>query len=150
MNLTRFSDYALRVLIGCAADPDRLFTIAEIADGYGISENHLMKVVHRLALLGLLETVRGKKGGLRLARPAAQISLGSILRQTEQGQPLVECFDSDASQCRIAPACLLKSSLREAEQAFYAVLDRHTLADMVSNRQKLASLLPMLEPAAKA
>ncbi|MBV8049211.1 MAG: Rrf2 family transcriptional regulator [Paludibacterium sp.] len=144
MNLTRFSDYALRVLICSAVEPARLFTIAEIADGYGISENHLMKVVHRLAVLGLLETVRGKNGGLRLARPADQINLGEVLRQTEQGQPLVECFEGGAGGCRIAPACQLKTALKEAEHAFYAVLDRYTLADMVTEPASLAGLLPVI------
>ncbi|TDR82057.1 RrF2 family transcriptional regulator [Paludibacterium purpuratum] len=143
MNLTRFSDYALRVLIYSATDPTRLFTIAEIASGYGISENHLMKVVHRLAVLGLLETVRGKNGGLRLARPASQINLGEILRQTEQGQPLVECFEGGTGQCRIAPVCQLKPMLQEAEEAFYAVLDRYTLADMLGNRSAIIRLLPI-------
>lgn len=143
MNLTRFSDYALRVLLCAGTYPDRLLTIADIARTYGISENHLMKVVHRLAQLGLLETVRGKGGGLRLAHAPQDINLGWTLRQTEHGQPLVECFDGGRGECRIAPACALKTALREAEHAFFQVLDGYTLADMLHNRQALSGLLPL-------
>jgi Rrf2 family nitric oxide-sensitive transcriptional repressor len=142
MNLTRFSDYALRVLLCAGTYPDRLLTIADIARTYAISENHLMKIVHRLAQLGLLETVRGKGGGLRLAKAPKDINLGWTLRQTEQGQPLVECF-GEHTDCRIAPACALKSVLMEAERAFFEVLDRYTLADMLNNKPALSRLLPL-------
>jgi len=144
MNLTRFSDYSLRVLICAGTHPDRLLTIAEIATAFDVSENHLMKVVHRLAQLELLETLRGKGGGLRLARSPDQINLGWVLRQTEQGLPLVECFDPTQSNCKILSACKLQGMLHEAEQGFYAVLDRYTLADLLGARSDLQQLLPMV------
>lgn len=143
MNLTRFSDYALRVLLCAGTYPDRLLTIGDIARTYGISENHLMKVVHRLAQIGVLETVRGKGGGLRLACAPQDINLGKTLRQTEQGQPLVECFDGGHGECCIAPACALKKALQEAEQAFFLVLDGYSLADLLINRPALERLLPL-------
>lgn len=143
MNLTRFSDYSLRVLICAGTHTDRLLTIAEIASTFAVSENHLMKVVHRLAQLELLETLRGKGGGLRLARAPAEINLGWVLRQTEQGQPLVECFDNGQSDCKIFSACKLQHLLRQAEQSFYAVLDRYTLADLLECRSELQKLLPL-------
>jgi len=142
MNLTRFSDYSLRVLISAATHQDRLLTIAEIASTYAISENHLMKVVHRLAQLGLLDTLRGKGGGLRLARAPELINLGAVVRATEHGQPLVECFDSKSSNCKIQSACQLRPMLYQAEQAFYAVLDRYTLADLIEHRSALLQLIP--------
>jgi Rrf2 family nitric oxide-sensitive transcriptional repressor len=140
MKLTRFSDYALRVLICAGTHQDRLLTIAEIASSLAISENHLMKVVHRLAQLKLLETLRGKGGGLRLALDPQQINLGTVLRQTEQGQPLVECFEQQETPCRLLPACSLKPILFQAEQAFYATLDHYTLADLL--RQPASLLKP--------
>jgi Rrf2 family nitric oxide-sensitive transcriptional repressor len=143
MNLTRFSDYSLRVLIIAGTYPDRLLTIAEIASTYDISENHLMKVVHRLAQLELLDTVRGKGGGLRLARQPADINLGWVVRQSEQGQPLVECFDQVHAHCKIAPACRLKNMLHQAEEAFYTVLDQFTLADVLERKTELARLIPL-------
>lgn len=143
MYLTQFSDYSLRVLILAGAYPDRLVTIAEIATAYQISENHLMKVVHRLAKIGVLETIRGKGGGLRLAAPPAEINLGAVVRQTENDQPLVECFDQTSSKCCIDRACQLKAVLRKAEEAFYAVLDEFTLADMLANPAQIARFIPL-------
>jgi Rrf2 family nitric oxide-sensitive transcriptional repressor len=131
MRLTTFSDYAFRVLIYLGAAPQGLATIADIAGAYGISENHLMKVVHQLARLGYIETVRGKGGGMRLARPAAQINVGEVLRATEDGFDVVECMREEGSACRIQRACALKGALGEAMEAFLAVLDRYTLADLV-------------------
>ncbi|WP_028534190.1 RrF2 family transcriptional regulator [Paludibacterium yongneupense] len=143
MNLTRFSDYSLRVLILAGTYPERLVTIAEIADVYAISENHLMKVVHRLAQIGVLDTVRGKGGGLRLARSPSEINLGAIVRQTEQGQPLVECFGVEDNHCRIVAACELKTVLAEAQAAFYEVLSRYTLADLLRHPRQMAALIPL-------
>jgi Rrf2 family nitric oxide-sensitive transcriptional repressor len=143
MYLTQFSDYSLRVLILAGTYPERLVTIAEIATVYQISENHLMKVVHRLGKIGVLETVRGKGGGLRLAFPPTEINLGVVVRQTENDQPLVECFERESSQCCIVPACQLKHVLRKAEEAFYAVLDGYTLADMLKNPVQMAVLIPL-------
>lgn len=144
MQLTRYSDYSLRVLIYLAVDPDRLATIDEIARSYGISRAHLMKVVHQLGLRGFIETVRGRGGGLRLARPADEIGVGEVVRATEENLALVECMDSraSASECAIESACGLRPVLREALAAFLGVLDRHTLADLVARRRKpLTALL---------
>lgn len=141
MRLTVFSDYTLRVLIYLGMRNDRLCTIAEIADAYAISRNHLMKVVHHLGLRGDIETVRGKGGGIRLARDPAAINVGAIVRATEQDAPLVECFDIGTSSCRIEAACLLKGVFGKAAQAFYAVLDQYTLADLLKTEQRMADLL---------
>lgn len=130
MRLTTFSDYAFRVLIYLGAAPQGLATIADIASAYGISENHLMKVVHHLARLGYVETVRGKGGGMRLARPPGRINVGEVLRATEDGFDLVECMGERESDCRIARACALQGALGEAVAAFLQVLDRYTLADL--------------------
>lgn len=147
MQLTRYSDYSLRVLIYLAVDPDRRATIDEIARSYGVSRAHLMKVVHQLGLRGYVETVRGRGGGLRLARPAGEIGIGEVVRATEGNLALVECMDSDASECAIEPACGLRSALREALAAFLSVLDGYTLADLVARRRKpLLALLQTPSP----
>lgn len=140
MRLTSFTDYSLRVLIYLALKPEQLATIPEIAQAYTISENHLMKVVHQLAKSGVITSVRGKGGGIRLARPAAEIRLGSVIRQTEGTAPIVECFGGE-SQCNLIPACKLKGVLAEAFAALYDVLDQYTLADMVSQPKILARLV---------
>lgn len=145
MRLTTFSDYGLRVLIYLGVHRGRLATIGEIARVYGVSENHLMKVVHHLARHGYVETVRGKGGGLRLARAPADINVGKVVRESEDNLAFVECFDRATSDCRIASACLLKKALGEALDAFFASLERYTLDDLVGNRPRLAKLLPLLE-----
>jgi Rrf2 family nitric oxide-sensitive transcriptional repressor len=136
MRLSRHTDYALRVLIHLAAQPDRLASIAEIARTYAISENHLMKVVHLLGRAGFIRTVRGRGGGIGLAIPAAEIGIGSVVRQTETGLDLADC-----GSCVIAPACGLTGVLSEAMHAFLAVLDRYNLADVTGKRDQLAALL---------
>jgi Rrf2 family nitric oxide-sensitive transcriptional repressor len=136
VQLTRYSDYSLRVLIYLALDPERLVTIEDIAQGYDISKAHLMKVVHQLGLRGYVETVRGRGGGLRLARRPEEIRVGEVVRSTEENMDLVECFDPASSQCAIEPVCGLRSVLHEALAAFLAVLDRYTLADLVARRRK--------------
>lgn len=141
MHLTSFSDYTLRVLIYLALDRDRLATIPEIAAAYGVSRNHLMKVVHQLGQSGLVETVRGKGGGLRLARAPASIRIGAVVRAAEGRGPIVECLSGDEVRCPIAPVCRLKRALVEAFDALYEHLDRHTLADLVDNRRALANVL---------
>jgi Rrf2 family nitric oxide-sensitive transcriptional repressor len=144
MRLTTFSDYAFRVLIYLGSAPQSLATIADIAKAYGVSENHLMKVVHQLAQLGYIETVRGKGGGMRLARPASEINVGEVLRATEDGFAIVECLGEGGSDCRIARACALKGALGEAVEAFLATLDRYTLADLV--RPSVARVLLVKAP----
>lgn len=136
MRLTTFSDYSLRVLMYLGAQPDRLVTIPEIAAGHGISESHLMKVVHHLGRCGLIETVRGKGGGLRLASAPQDIVLGDVIRNTESDFTLVECFGTNGT-CRIQGACQLNSILREALNAMFLALDGYTLADLLMNPQGL-------------
>jgi Rrf2 family nitric oxide-sensitive transcriptional repressor len=141
MHLTTFSDYSLRVLMYLGARRGERCTIAEIAGAYGISENHLMKVVHGLARHGWVETLRGRGGGLRLAKAPADIKLGDVVRETEAEDPLVECFDSAASACRIGATCVLRGVLDNANDAFYAELDRHTLRDLLRPRARLVESL---------
>jgi Rrf2 family nitric oxide-sensitive transcriptional repressor len=141
MKLTAFTDYSLRVLIYLAADTTRRATIAEIAESFGISENHLIKVVHFLGKRGWIETVRGKGGGILLAMPAQQVNVGKVVRDTEGAAMPAECFSEDASQCVIDGRCRLKGVLGEAVRAFYAVLDRYTLEDISRNRQTLRKVL---------
>jgi Rrf2 family nitric oxide-sensitive transcriptional repressor len=136
MRLTVQSDYSLRVLIFVATKQGELSTIAEIASAYGISRAHLMKVVHQLGKLGYLETVRGRGGGFRLARSPSDICIGSVVKATEETLALVPCLARAAAEggCRIDGACRLKGMLSEALNAFFAVLDRYTLADVVGGR----------------
>jgi Rrf2 family nitric oxide-sensitive transcriptional repressor len=148
MRLTSYTDFSLRVLIYLALNPDRRPTIAEIAGRYGISRAHLMKVVHQLGVAGYIETVRGKNGGLTLARPIEGITIGEVVRRTEPDMHLVSCFDAAAvPACVIAPACRLKGKLGEARAAFLGVLDDCTLADLIENRAALAGLLGQEPPA---
>lgn len=125
MKLTRYTDYALRVLMHLAARPDRLASIAEVARAYGISENHLMKVVQDLGREGFLTTIRGRGGGIRLAREPASISVGDVVRATED-----DCTLADCSGCSLAGTCRLAGVLAEARRAFFAALDRYTIADV--------------------
>ncbi|HSN19704.1 MAG TPA: Rrf2 family transcriptional regulator [Usitatibacter sp.] len=145
MRLTTFSDYALRVLIYLGVREGEVCTVAGIAGAYGISANHLMKVVHHLGQHGYVETLRGKGGGMRLAREPARINLGELVRGTEE-QRIVECFDSASSACRIESACALRGILGEALEAFFTVLDRHTLADLLQPSRKLARILVFRPP----
>ncbi len=128
MRLTTFSDYSLRTLILLAVRDQS--TIAEISRLYGISEAHLNKVIHQLGIAGDIETIRGRGGGIRLARPPDAINVGAVVRRTED-LALVTCLEGVA--CLIAPACLLQVALKEALAAFLAVLDRYTLADLVAS-----------------
>ncbi|MBK8761150.1 MAG: Rrf2 family transcriptional regulator [Sulfuritalea sp.] len=141
MKLTTFSDYSLRVLMYLALNRERLATIPEIAAAYDISENHLMKVVHQLARSGVIESVRGKGGGVRLAQAPEDIRLGGIVRASEGSAPIVECLSDEVSSCRIAPACRLTAVLSRAFDALYATLDEYTLADLVQSPRGLRVLL---------
>jgi Rrf2 family transcriptional regulator, nitric oxide-sensitive transcriptional repressor len=130
MQLTQYTDYSLRVLIYLSQKPaQELATITEISGFYGISRNHLVKVVHSLALNGFIQTTRGKNGGLCLARPAAQIGIGEVVRCTEPNFDMAECFNQQSNSCVITPACSLKNILNDARNNFLATLDQYTLAD---------------------
>lgn len=132
MQLTRFSDYSLRVLMYLAYKGEALATIAEISASHAISESHLTKVVHLLGKLGYITTLRGKGGGLRLARAPADINLGEVVRHTEDKRGVVECLETGyGGECRILGQCRLKGVLRDAEAAFYEYLDGFTLADVL-------------------
>ena len=131
MRFTRHADYALRVLIYVGLKGERLSTIAEIAARYRISENHLMKVVHRLAQGGYVTTTRGRAGGVRLAAPPETINLGAVVRWCEDDLRLVECFDPATNTCPIAGVCGLTQTIGEALAAFFAVLESKTLADVL-------------------
>ena len=144
MRLTLFSDYTLRVLMYLGVHRDGLSTISQIAEAYDISRNHLMKIVHYLGQCGYLETVRGKGGGIRLAREPADINVGSVVRQTEKDTVLVECFGSQTSTCRIVPACELKIILKEASEAFYQCLDRYTLQDLLRQEANLKDIFGLI------
>jgi Rrf2 family nitric oxide-sensitive transcriptional repressor len=144
MQLTRYTDYSLRVLIYLALEPDRVATIEEISRAYEISRAHLMKVVRELGQAGFLETIRGRGGGIRLARAPEDIRVGDVIRHAEGSLALVECFDGGAGHCRIEPACGLRPILDEALAAFLGTLDRYSLADLVARRRKpLARLLAL-------
>lgn len=130
MRLTTMTDYALRLLMYVAQQDGRLCTIAEVAQVYSISEAHLMKITHQLALAGWLETLRGKGGGMRLARPPGQINLGEVVRSIEPDFSLVECF-ATGSTCTLTGSCGLTGVLGGAMREFMGYLDRHTLADVL-------------------
>lgn len=132
MRLTAYTDYTLRTLIFLAGQRDRLVTIQDIASQHGISKNHLMKVVYQLGLSGLVQTVRGRHGGLRLAREPGQISVGAVVRQTENDFFMAACFDAARDACPYVSCCGLKGLLGEATAAYLAVLDRATLADLLA------------------
>lgn len=136
MRLTRYTDFALRVLLYLGREPGRLASIAEISRAYGVSQSHLMKVVSDLVGAGYVESVRGRSGGIRLARPPAQIVIGSLVRHTELDLELVEC-----GACLIAPACGLTSMFDEALAAFLTVLDGYSLADALARKGDFAHLL---------
>ncbi len=130
MRLTSFTDFGLRMLMRMAGDPARGFSTSELAEGLGLSRNHLAKIMQHLSRSGLIDTRRGGGGGAVLARPAAEIRLGEIVRLLEEGQPLVECFGPNAGTCSIDGRCRLKARLRSAETAFLDDLNRTTLADI--------------------
>lgn len=146
MKLTRYTDYALRVLMHLAVQPDRLSSISSIAKAYGISQNHLVKVVQDLRVAGFVAAVRGRSGGIRLGRPASEINVGQVVRHTEGGFDLVDC-----GSCLIAPACALTAALHRALAAFMDVLDGYTLADLVGVRKdalrELLAAYPRPSPA---
>lgn len=140
MQLTQYTDYSLRVLIYLGQKKgEELATITEIADFYGISRNHLVKVVHNLAIYGFIKTLRGKHGGMRLARSANEIGIGDVVRQTEPNFNIAECFNKTNSNCVISSICDLKNILDEARGNFLKTLDRYTIADALASEHGLAN-----------
>lgn len=130
MRLAEYTDYTLRVLMFCASNPDRLVTIAELADHHGVSKNHLMKIVNDLGHQGILENTRGRGGGVRLLKKPKDIRIGDVIRQSETDFRLVECFDSGTNLCTLTPSCRLKRLLDQALKAYFKELDGATLADI--------------------
>ncbi|MFD0986120.1 Rrf2 family transcriptional regulator [Methyloligella solikamskensis] len=144
MRLTTFSDYCLRILIFVGVHDDRLCTIDEICTAYGISRGHVMKAVYRLGQLGYLDTLRGKNGGIRLAKEPSDIGVGDLIRHTEEDMALVECFQAPGSgRCCIVGSCILRVALAKALDEFLCALDRYTLADLLGPRDRLAALLSL-------
>lgn len=141
MELTKFSDYSLRLLIYLGAHRDRVVAISEVANAYGISRNHLVKIVVHLTQLELVQTIRGQKGGIRLAKEPSDINIGILIRQTEASLSLLECFDPATNTCRIAPCCALKGIMKRALAAFFHELDKHSLADLLGDPRRLRELL---------
>lgn len=143
MRLTSYSNFTLRVLMVAAARAPELTTVQEVAGGFGISKAHLVKCVHQLGAWGYLETVRGNGGGFRLARPASSISLGEVIRRTEEGFSLVECFDPATNTCPIVAKCRLRGALARATEVFLATLDEMTLAEISDNGDELLEILDL-------
>ncbi len=141
MRLTLQTDYALRILMYLASNQHRLVTIADTSRKFGISRNHLMKVAHMLATHEYIETVRGRSGGLRLAKPARAINIGKVARDLENDNGFLECFQNGKGNCLIVPTCRLKGLMSAALQAFYTSLERHTLADLTVGNRVLSDLL---------
>ncbi|MCF8167122.1 MAG: Rrf2 family transcriptional regulator [Rhodoferax sp.] len=137
MRLTQWTDYALRILMYCAAcqNRDQPVTITEIADIHGISRSHLTKIVQNLGAHGLLQTSRGRGGGLRLLKPAKDILLGEVVRLTETDFTMVECFNIQTNQCNLSPHCRLKAVLHRATHSYLDILDEVTLADLVPSSE---------------
>lgn len=140
MQLTRFTDYALRTLIYLGKNSDRLVTIREVAEQHNLFENHLVKIVHKLAKLGYIETVRGKGGGMRLARRPDLINLGDVVRDAEENMNIAECFEVGAISCTLLPSCVLKSVLIEAKKKFLDTLDLYTISDLINTQPKTSTL----------
>jgi Rrf2 family transcriptional regulator, nitric oxide-sensitive transcriptional repressor len=130
MRLADYTDYTLRVLMHCAAHRDERLTIADLAERHALSKNHLMKIVNDLARQGLLETTRGRGGGLRLMQDPAKIRIGDVVRACETDFRLVECFDPSTNACTLSPSCRLKHLLGRALQSYFGTLDGATLADI--------------------
>jgi len=146
MRLTRQTNYAIRILMYCAANDTRLSRIPEIAAAYSVSELFLFKILQPLVENRLVETVRGRNGGVRLAKPAADITLFDVVRVTEENFAMAECFENDATDCPLVDSCALNAALREALGAFFEVLQSHTIADLAKERPSLRSRLGIEAP----
>ncbi len=152
MKLTRQSSYAIRTLMYCAVNESKLSHVADIAKAHGMSELFLFKLIKPLVEAGLIETVRGRHGGIRLGRPAADITLLDTIKLTEDNFAMAECFEGGDVSCPLVDACDLNAALREALNAFFNVLDSYTIADLVEKRVSLRERLGLHfegEPAAE-
>jgi len=150
MRLTSYSNFSLRTLMVAAMRAPRLSTVQEVADAFGISRAHLVKCVHQLGQWGYLDNVRGNRGGFRLARPAHEISLGEVVRRTEEGFDLVECFEPTGSTCPLVGRCRLAVALRAARDVFLDELDGTTVADVIANRDEILEILRLDGPPSPA
>lgn len=146
MRLTKQTNYAIRMLMYCAASDDgSLSRVQEIAKAYGVSELFLFKILQPLVEAGLMQTVRGRKGGVRLGRNASAITLYDVVRVTEENFAMAECFENDSAECPLIESCALNAALYKALNAFFAVLQEYTIADLVQNRPHMRSLLGFLD-----
>lgn len=146
MRLTKQTNYAIRMMMYCAAsDAGRLSRVQEIANAYGVSELFLFKILQPLVEAGLMETVRGRKGGVRLAKSASEITLYEVVRVTEDSFAMAECFENDAAECPLIDSCSLNAALYKALNAFFTVLQEYTIADLVRDRPHMRSLLGLME-----
>lgn len=143
MRLTDYTDYSLRTLMYLGMHREQLVTIQDIANAYGISKSHLMKVVHQLGLAGMVETIRGRSGGLRLGKEPEEINIGEVVKGTEPDFMMVECFNRQLNECVLAPSCELQDVLRRATRAYLDVLSGVTLADLLQNSPSLLKLAPV-------
>lgn len=143
MRLTQQTSYSIRVLLYCAANQGGNSRIRDIASTYAISELHLFKIMHVLVESGFIETIRGRNGGIRLARPATEITIGEVVRATESNFYLTDCFDTTNRDCPLVNSCGVNRILAEALRAFFAVLNRYTIADVAQDRDQLRVLLDL-------
>lgn len=152
MRLTRQTNYAIRILMYCGANQGNLSRIPEIASAYGLSELFLFKILQPLVEHKLVETVRGRNGGVKLGRPADQITLFDVVRVTEDNFAMAECFETDTADCPLVDSCALNEALRKALGAFFDILSGYTIDDLVKSKPEMRSLLNIdtLEPRALA
>ncbi len=141
MRITKRTNIAIRVLMFCAANPGRLVTKHEIADCCNASENHLAQVINQLAQIGIINTQRGRNGGMELAQSPAEVEIGSVFRAIEAPMPLTECFAAESDTCPLIEGCRLRPALEAAAEAFYARLDQVTLDELVCDNDALLSVL---------
>ena len=143
MRMTLHTDYALRMLMMLGVRDGEPVTVQQVAESYGLSRNHLLKVALKLRNLGVITATRGRSGGIALARRPEDINIGAIIRATEDDFAMVECMKTDGGACLLSPACRLKGVVHEALQAYLAVFDKYSLADLIQNKDALGLLLQM-------
>lgn len=141
MHLTHYTDYSLRALIYLSVHPTKKVSIQDVADFFDISKDHLVKVVHNLSRLGYIESIRGRHGGIKLAKPPESINVGEVVRNVEPHFHLVDCMNNDAAHCNVVPVCKLKGILQDALEQFVTVLDQYSIADLVSDHQSAVQLI---------